>query len=126
MLEIKTALTDIGFKTVHCPIINKVTPSEFDGKAKAIEDNFPLMKQSDCMLVIYPWKKASSALVEMGYGVALTKKMVVFHREGLPYIMDEAANSIPHIKTYSFKDFDDIKQIISSNGMALFKGVPDE
>lgn len=126
IIEIKNALMEIGFGEVHCPMIDVVTPRQFDGKTKAIKRNFPLMKQVDSMLVIYPWKNASSALVEMGYGIALTKKMVVFHGEGLPYIMDEAGVSIANIKTYSFTSYSEISEKIRSNGMTLFEGISDE
>lgn len=39
------------------------------------------MKQSDSMLIIYPRNVPSSSLVENGYGIALTKKIVIFHKE---------------------------------------------
>ena len=84
------------------------------------------MKHVDSMLFIYPWKNASSALVEMGYGIALSKRMVVFYKEGLPYIMDEAGVSINNIKTCSFSTYDEIFSIIERNGMGLFEGVADE
>lgn len=126
MLSIIDSLKRIGFKEVYCPLTDIESPDRFDGKTKAIKNNFPLMKQVDSMLVIYPWKIASSSLVEMGYGIALSKKMVIFYNEGLPYIMDEAGNSISNIKTYPFSSYDEIGSIIDRNGMALFEGVSDE
>lgn len=126
MLAIRESLLRIGFTEVYCPIIDIDSPEHFDGKTKAIKSNFPLMKGVDSMLVVYPWKNASSALVEIGYGIALSKRMVVFHGEGLPYIMDEAGSSIANIKTYSFSSYDEINTIIESNGMALFEGVVDD
>lgn len=125
-LKIKELLLDIGFTEVYCPLIEKESQDRFDGKTKAIKNNFPLMKSVDSMLFIYPWKNASSALVEMGYGIALSKRMVVFYNEGLPYIMDEAGVSINNIKTYSFSTYDKIFSIIERNGMDLFEGVADE
>lgn len=126
MISIKDQLIRMGFNDVHCPMIDIDNPDHFDGKAKAIKDNFPLMKETDSLLVVYPWKNASSSLVEIGYGIALSKRMVVFHREGLPYIMDEAASSIANIRTYSFSSFDEICPLIAKNGMALFEGGLDE
>lgn len=126
IIRIRDCLLQIGFSEVYCPIIDVDSPEHFDGKTKAIKSNFPLMKGVDSMLVVYPWKNASSSLVEMGYGIALSKKMVVFYGEGLPYIMDDAASSITNIKTYPFVSYDQISSIIKSNGMALFEGVVDE
>ena len=126
ILRIKTSLLKLDFTEVYCPLIDIDSPDHFDGKTKAIKSNFPLMKQVDSMLIVYPWKNVSSSLVEMGYGIALTKKMVVFYGEGLPYIMEESGNSIANIQTYSFDSYDEIISIIDSNGMALFEGVSDE
>ena len=126
MLSIIDSLKHIGFTEVYCPLTDIESPDRFDGKTKAIKNNFPLMKHVDSMLVIYPWKLASSSLVEMGYGIALSKKMVIFYGEGLPYIMDEAGNSISNIKTYPFSSYEEISSIIERNGMALFEGVSDE
>ncbi len=126
MLVIKDSLSRIGFTEVHCPLLDVDSPAHFDGKTKAIKNNFPLMKGVDSMLVVYPWKNASSSLVEIGYGIALTKKMVIFYGEGLPYIVDEAGGSIANVKTYQFNSYDEINTIIESNGMALFEGLWDE
>jgi hypothetical protein len=48
--------------------------------------------------------------------------MVIFHRENLPYILAEAGGEIQNIKTYSFKEYKEIEEIIASNGMTIFDG----
>ncbi len=121
MLNVRESLIQIGFTEVYCPMIDIESSDHFEGKAKAIKNNFPIMKSVDSMIVVYPWKTASSALAEIGYGIALTKRMVIFHGEGLPYMIEEAGSSIANIKTYSFNTYDEIKSIIDSNGMALFE-----
>lgn len=121
MADIRESLLSIGFKEVVCQILDIKTQDQFDGKAKAIRKSFKQMKQAESMVVIYPWKIPSSVLVEMGYGIALYKKMVVFHREGLPFVMQGATGVIPHVRTYEFKEFEDISRIIIDNEMELFK-----
>jgi hypothetical protein len=74
LIRVKDLLERIGFTEVYCPIIEKDDPEHFDGKTRAIRDNFPQMKQADSMLVIYPRNLPSSSLVENGYGIALSKK----------------------------------------------------
>ena len=118
--DISDSLQNIGFKRVYSPVIKKSCAEDFDGPAKAIKDNFSQLKQIECIVVIYPQKVPSSALVEIGYGIALCKKMVVFYREGVPYLLQDT-NGIPHVRTYPFKDYDDIKKIIEMNEMALFE-----
>jgi hypothetical protein len=122
LLSVKPVLKRIGFTEVYCPIIENEDPAHFDGKTRAIRDNFPQMKQADSMLVIYPRNLPSSSLVENGYGIALSKRMVIFHREDLPYILAEAGGEIQNIKTYSFKEYKEIEEIIASNGMTIFDG----
>lgn len=124
--RILTELQPVGFTEVFCPVIEKEDPLRFDGKTKAIKDNFPQMKQADSMLIIYPRNVPSSSLVENGYGIALTKKIVIFHKEKLPYILEEAGGAIQNIKTYHYSSFDDIKDTLVDNGMALFDGGNDD
>ena len=113
---------EIGFVEVTCPIFDIDTADRFDGKTKAIKDNFPKMKQVDSMLVIYPRQVPSSTLVEIGYELALSKKMVIFHKEELPYILTEAGETISNIRTYKYTDFETIEDIIRKNEMTLFEG----
>ena len=122
VLKLQQALDEIGFSEIKSSALIIDGKSEFDGKTKAMKDNFSTLKEVDSILVIYPWKSPSSCLVDIGYGIALCKKIVIFYREGLPYILEEAGGYIHHVRTYSFKEFRDILEIIKSNGMAIFDG----
>lgn len=124
ILRLEKILRKIGFTDVFCPILDKEDPSHFDGKTKAVKDNFPLMKQANSFLIIYPKKIPSSALIESGYGIALSKKMVIFYnaKEGLPYMLESADKYIPNINTYQFVAYTEIEQLIESDGMVLFEG----
>lgn len=124
--KVLTELQPVGFTEAFCPVIEKDNPLRFDGKTKAIKDNFPQMKQSDSMLIIYPRNVPSSSLVENGYGIALTKKIVIFHKEKLPYILEEAGGAIQNVKTYHYDSFSEIKDILVNNGMTLFDGDGDD
>lgn len=126
LLDLKEQLTGIGFLEIFCPLFDKASSTAFDGKTKAIKENFTKMKQVDSMIIIYPQSVPSSVLVEIGYGIALCKKTVIFYKDKLPYILEEAGESISHVKTYKYNDFDEINRIVSTNGMAIFEGVNDE
>lgn len=126
ILRLKGTLEQIGFKRVYSSALNIDKQSNFDGKTKAMRDNFPTLKEVDSILVIYPHKCASSALVDIGYGIALCKKIVIFYGEGLPYMLEEAGEYIRHVRTYKFNDYDEIDGIIQSNGIELFKGGKDD
>lgn len=121
-LSLKSTLKNIGFTDIICPIIDNDDPKKFDGKTRAIKNNFNNLKQIECMVIVYPENVPSSSLVEIGYGIALCKRMVIFYKEKLPYILEEAGENIEHVKTYKFDDFSEIDNIITSNGMSLFEG----
>lgn len=126
ILHLKDTLEQIGFKYVYSSALSIDKKSHFDGKTKAMRDNFPILKEVDSILVIYPHKCASSALVDIGYGIALCKKVVIFYGEELPYMIEEAGEYIGHVRTYKFNDYNEIDGIIQSNGMELFKGEKDD
>lgn len=118
---LKDILNKIGFKEIICPMLTIDNKSNFDGQTRAIKTNFTNMKKVDSMIVIYPRKLPSSVLVELGYGLALCKRMVIFYGEELPYIVEKAGENIEHIKTYKYNKLIQINQIVKSDGMALFE-----
>lgn len=123
ILRLEKILKKVGFTDVFCPILEKEDPNHFDGKTKAVKDNFPLLKETDSLLIIYPKRIPSSALIESGYGIALSKKMVIFYnvKEGLPYMLQNADKYIPNINAYQFTSYTEIEQLIESDGMVLFE-----
>jgi len=94
ILLLDDVLKNIGFQQIFCPLFEKETHPTFDGKTKAVKDNFAILKQVDSMIIIYPSKIPSSVLIELGYGIALCKRLVVFYNEGLPYMLEEAGGTI--------------------------------
>ena len=122
LLGLKNILEDIGFTDIYSSALDIDKKDSFDGKIKAMRDNFAILKEVDSILVIYPWKCPSSALVDIGYGIALCKKMVIFYKEGLPYMLEEAGQYIKHVRTYHFENYAEIDKIIKSNGIDLFEG----
>lgn len=126
LLCLKEELVNIGFLDIYCPLFEKKSSGSFDGKTKAIKENFAKMKQVDCMMIVYPQNIPSSVLVEIGYGLSLCKKIVIFYQDKLPYILEEAGETISHIKTYKYNTFDEIQRIVTMNGMDIFDGGNDE
>lgn len=122
LIEVVNALKKIGFEKIICPAKDIKNKECFDGKRKAIKNNFRNLKQVDSFVMIYNTLCPSSSLVELGYAIALCKKIVVFYREGLPYLIENAGEAIQHIQTIHFKEYSDIVKEIRSNEMALFVG----
>jgi len=120
--QLNQILRSLGYRTIS-PALEAESKSDFDyelGAVKAIKNNFRNLKQTEYILVIYPHSVASSLLLEIGYGIALTKCVVIFHKEKLPYILSEARGNINHVMTIQYSEYDDIIKYIKSNGIALF------
>ena len=110
----------LGFHTIDCPVLETQKNEAFDGTTKAIKENFPRLKQVDTMIAIYPKSLPSSTLIEIGYGLALCKRIVIFYKDELPYMLCNAGEDIPHIKTIKYSSYEDITHTIKSNGKQLF------
>lgn len=121
LLKVKKELTSLGFSKIICPAISVKDKKHFDGDTKAMR-NFRELKQVDCYVLIYDKSHRSSVLIELGYAIALSKKIVVFHKGELPYLIKKAGENIQHIKTYQVRNFESIISIIQANGKDLFKG----
>jgi len=111
----------MGFKFIYSPISQIKAYGEFDGKNKAIFDNFSKLKQSECIIIIFPKNISSSVLVEIGYGISLSKKMVIFYNDELPFMLQEAGNTINNVKTIKYETYKDITKIINTNQMSIFE-----
>ncbi|MBD5529557.1 MAG: hypothetical protein HDR02_14310, partial [Lachnospiraceae bacterium] len=80
------------------------------------------LKTREYMLFIYPAKVPSSVLAEIGYGIALSKQMVIFaqKKSDLPYVLSRIDNAVPSVRIYEYATFDDIIRIVDSNDTAFF------
>lgn len=120
LLKIVDSLKKIGFTRVNCPAVRIKDKAHFEGREKTVINTFKDLKKTECFVLIYERARASSVLVELGYAIATDKKIVVFYKSKLPFLIQKAGENIPHIHTVKFKDFKVIKQEILSNKMALF------
>lgn len=126
LLEVVKVLKDIGFSQVKCPAVDIIDKNHFEGREKAIQDNFVCMKQSDCFVMVYESMRASSALIELGYAIALCKKTVVFYKKSIPYLLQKAGENIAHVRTVKFNKYETIIKELNTNKMALFRGVNED
>lgn len=117
---------EMSFRNIICPAIRISDRDRFDGNTKAIRENFSNLKQVDHLIILYPHQSPTSTLIEAGYGIALTKQILIFYKEGLPYMLEEAGETISHVRTFKYNNFDEIKKYLSKNGKMLFNQELDE
>lgn len=110
-------------KSVFYPGMKINTKERFDGMQLAIRKNFKLIKQCEYLFVVYPGKIPSSVLTEIGYALALSKKIIVFVKEksDLPYILQEADIGIDTFTIYTYSSVDDILRQMEINGTAFLQ-----
>lgn len=128
ILSIENELVQFGFVEVKSPLKDNAW-DDFEGPAAAIEKNYPDLKATESILVILPkndsYSKVSSIWLDIGYCLALTKKIVIFHEDELPYMLEAAGSYINHVHTYKPKDpsedfYDFIRKTLTSSKKALF------
>lgn len=127
LLQLAEILKDeMGFRNIICPAIRISNRDRFDGNTKAIRENFSNLKQVDHLIVLYSHQIPTSILIETGYGIALTKQILIFYKEGLPYMLEEAGETISHIRTFKYNEFEEIEKYLLKNGKTLFNQELDE
>jgi hypothetical protein len=89
-------------KNIYAPAVRIETKKRFDGSEKAIDDNFTKMKQVEYYVCIYSTNVASSVIAEIGYCIALKKKITIFVNKGvdLPYILSGSDKALAFVKVY--------------------------
>lgn len=110
---------------VYVPAENIETQNDFDEPEKAANDNFEKLKKADVLLCIFPKPVATSMLSEIGYAIALNKKIIIFvlkrNRSKLPYFLRDGEKSIPNLKIYEYSKDEDVIRKIKGNGKTFLK-----
>lgn len=121
LIRMKNALFKIGFSNVLCPAINIEDTKHFDGTTIAVKNNFKNLKQSESFILVYLQSRATSSLIELGYAIATGKRVVVFYKKKIPYLLQKAGENIAHVRTLKCNNYDSIIEEIENNKMALFE-----
>lgn len=119
--KIRDALGNIGYRNVICPALDIEDPRHFDGTTKAVKSNFKNLKRSESFILVYLQSKATSSLIELGYAIATGKRVVVFYKNQIPYLLQKAGENIAHVRTLKCNSYSDIVSEIVNNKMALFE-----
>lgn len=123
-LELRDILKmEFGFKHAESPLFSIEDPDKFELPSVAVANNFEHLKQVDTIIVIYPQNVPSSILVELGYSLAISKRVIIFYHGELPYMLREIGQAVHHVNTIPYSTYSEISKIIRQNGDTLFKEV---
>lgn len=110
---------------IYAPISKLAEQAEFDGPEKAASENFEMLKKAEVLLCLYPKPVATSALAEIGYSIALSKKIIIFtskrNKSKLPYFLQDGEKSFPNLKIYEYESDEDIIKKIRKNGKTFLR-----
>lgn len=122
VMDIKRHLEVVyKFENIFYASSDKVSKTEFDNNSVALSQNFKILLSSRKYIFIYPEKKPSSTLVEVGMALALGIPNIWFVKEGveLPFLLRQAWQSssagseLPKIAVHRYSNFDSILAFIS-------------
>jgi len=91
--------------------------SAYSSPALSADQDFNNIKNSTHFILIYPQAVPTSALVELGYALALKKKILILasSRENLPYMTRELDDVYSNVQiSCLYPDWDDIENVIAS------------
>lgn len=71
-----------------CSEVEQIAGLEtYDSPGKSVTEDFESIRNNDVFLFLHPSKMQTSSLIELGYAIALDKKIVIVGRkEDLPYL----------------------------------------
>ena len=106
----------LKIKEVSCPAMG-VKYNSWEGTTTAVKETFGNLRKARRMIIIYSKEVPTSVLMEIGYGIALGKKIVVFHKKKakLPFMLRKTAEDIPHLSTREYSDYSDIINSIDTD-----------
>ena len=88
-------------------------PEAFSGEAAALRRDLEALRRSRMFVLVYPSKTVTSALVEVGYAMALRLPclLLVNAREDLPYLLKQAESGLasdilPPLRIAELRDAD--------------------
>ncbi|HEY4308067.1 MAG TPA: toll/interleukin-1 receptor domain-containing protein [Pirellulales bacterium] len=114
---------------ICCPSVKRIywagseIPSvkKFDGEQIALTRDLGQLKLSEICLFVLFAKLPTSVHVEIGYAIALNKKIVIFckNREDLPFLLKRADKQISNLSIYECSSYDELLKLIDKDGEAI-------
>lgn len=118
ILSFSSFLRSKGF-TVFSEIEAISSQSSYDSPADSARKDFDAIKKSDIFILVHQKKVQTSALMELGYALALGKTIVIIYKENtLPYLalgLPEMASNVSLIKLNEWNEklFSNVADLLS-------------
>ena len=116
-------LEKIGYEVFYGGV-NVQHMSEVNQAARIPPENFRALKHAEYVILLHPKYLATSALIEVGYALALGKEIVIFAKEGerLPLVLSGLSVPLPNVRKYVVPGMDAVAKLIEKNGAFALEG----
>jgi hypothetical protein len=100
---------------------NIAREKDFHGEQTALSIDLSELKSSSACVFVYMEKIVSSVIVEIGYAIALNKKIIIFcrNKDDLPYLLRYSNAQISNLSIFECKNYKDIADLIEKDGNAI-------
>ena len=111
-------------KKIYAPAVDIPKKTKFDGEVKALSENINNLKKAEYYVCLYTDNVPSSVIAEIGYCVALQKRVVLFVKDNLelPYMLHAFEISLPFVTVHKYKNTNEIIKMIEKNQKNLLRG----
>lgn len=117
-MEKECGFTSVFYAGKHIP-----TSKQFDAADISVKNDYEALRSSRRFVLVYPFKLASSVLVEAGMAIALKKPTIIFARDRneLPFLLKEAEQAFPGlVKIYQYQTPGEIQDKFRKHRDQLF------
>jgi hypothetical protein len=106
-----------GFHDVYCAALSMDPTAPPDPPAVAMERLFREVDASSAMVLLWPTPLPTSALVEVGYALALSIPVLCFHQEAapLPFLLTQDSR---RLRRHAYRDHDHLETLIRTTRFA--------
>lgn len=112
VLAVCDALREKGWRPYSEPY--ELTEDTFEALATAFKKNFAVLDAARAFLLIYTYKGATSALIELGYALHRKIPIIILAQEGvkLPYYLQDAdVNATHNIRVIPFSTYEELPEL---------------
>lgn len=119
---VKSVKKHCGFRDVFYAGGEIERLADFESEDLSINEDYDACVRSRYFVLIYPQRIASSALIELGWAMALRKPILIFtkSRADLPFLAKNADAVFKNLRIFEFQTEADITQRFEANGPQLF------
>jgi nucleoside 2-deoxyribosyltransferase len=96
---------EFNFENIFYAGSNINSKTDFDSPKESALNDLGSINNTKLFILVYPYETLTSALIEVGYAIALKKRTIIFtkSRGELPYLLKEVDLAYSFVKIYEYQ-----------------------